>query len=61
MWKDIHSTIMTANHAYSAHIKLFRSKLLSWNTKLKIYNFNTTHSKLWVGSLDNNFRRNTCS
>jgi hypothetical protein len=29
MWKDIHSTIMTANHAYSAHIKLFRSKLLS--------------------------------
>jgi hypothetical protein len=37
MWKDIHSKIMTANLAYSAHIKLFRSKLLSRNTKLKIY------------------------
>jgi hypothetical protein len=37
MWNDIHSIIMTANHAYSAHIKLFRSKLLSRNTKLEIY------------------------
>jgi hypothetical protein len=37
MCKDIHSKIMTANRAYSAHIKLFRSKLLSRNTKLKIY------------------------
>jgi hypothetical protein len=37
MWKDIHSKIMTTNRAYSAHIKLFRSKLLSRNTKLKIY------------------------
>jgi hypothetical protein len=37
MWKDIHSKIMTANRAYSAHIKLFRSKFLSRNTKLKIY------------------------
>jgi hypothetical protein len=37
MWKDIHSKIMTANRAHSAHIKLFRSKLLSRNTKLKIY------------------------
>jgi hypothetical protein len=26
MLKDIHSKIMTANRAYSAHIKLFRSK-----------------------------------
>jgi hypothetical protein len=37
MWKDIHSKIMTASRAYSAHIKLFSSKLLSRNTKLKIY------------------------
>jgi hypothetical protein len=37
MWKDIHYKMMTANRAYSAHIKLFRSKLLSRNTKLKIY------------------------
>jgi hypothetical protein len=37
MWKDIHSKTMTENRAYSAHIKLFRSKLLSRNTKLKIY------------------------
>jgi hypothetical protein len=29
MWKDIHSKNMTANRAYSAHIKLFRSKFLS--------------------------------
>jgi hypothetical protein len=29
MWKDIHSKIMKANCAYSAHINLFRSKLLS--------------------------------
>jgi hypothetical protein len=35
MWKDIHFKIMTANRAYSAHIKLFRSKLLSRNNKLK--------------------------
>jgi hypothetical protein len=35
MRKNIHSKIMTANLAYSAHIKLFRSKLLSRNTKLK--------------------------
>jgi hypothetical protein len=27
MCKDIHSNIMTANRAYSAHIKLFRSKI----------------------------------
>jgi sorting nexin-29 len=37
MWKDIHSKIITANRAYSAHIKLFRSKRSSRNTKLKIY------------------------
>jgi hypothetical protein len=37
MCKDIHSKILTSNHAYSTHIKLFRSKLLSRNTKLKIY------------------------
>jgi hypothetical protein len=37
MWKDIHSKIMTENRAYSVHIELFRSKLLSQNTKLKIY------------------------
>jgi hypothetical protein len=37
MWKDIHSKITTANRAYSAHIKHFRSKSLSQNTKLKIY------------------------
>jgi hypothetical protein len=36
MWTDIHSKIMTANRAYSAYIKLLRSKLLSRNTKLKI-------------------------
>jgi hypothetical protein len=29
MWKDNHSKIMTANRAYSAHIKRFRSKPLS--------------------------------
>jgi hypothetical protein len=37
MWKDSHSKIMTENRAYSAHIKLFRSTILSRNTKLKIY------------------------
>jgi hypothetical protein len=37
MWKDIHSKIRTENRTYSAHIKLFRSKSLSRNTKLKIY------------------------
>jgi hypothetical protein len=37
MWKEIHSKIMTAIRAYSAHMKLFRSKHLSRNTKLKIY------------------------
>jgi hypothetical protein len=37
MWADIHSKIMTANQAYSAYIKLLRPKLLSRNTKLKIY------------------------
>jgi hypothetical protein len=31
---DIHSKIVTANRAYAAHIKLFRSKLLSRNTEL---------------------------
>jgi hypothetical protein len=62
MWKDIHSKIMTANRAYSAHIKLFIPKLLPRNTKLKnIENSNTTHSKLWIGILDNDFRRNECS
>jgi hypothetical protein len=29
MWADIHSKIMTANHAYSVYIKLLQSKLLS--------------------------------
>jgi hypothetical protein len=37
MWADIHSKLMTANRAYSAYIKLLWSKLLSRNTKLKIY------------------------
>jgi hypothetical protein len=37
MWTDIHSKIITANGAYAAHIKLFRSKLLSCNTKLHTY------------------------
>jgi hypothetical protein len=35
MWADIHSKLMTAKCAYSAYIKLLRSKLLSQNTKLK--------------------------
>ena len=33
-WTDIHSKIMTANHAYKEHIKLFRSQFLSRSTKL---------------------------
>jgi len=34
LWTDLHSKTMTANCARLAHIKCFRSKLLSWNTKL---------------------------
>jgi DNA-binding transcriptional regulator/RsmH inhibitor MraZ len=37
MWTDIHSEIMPANGAYSAHNILFRSNLFSQNNKLKIY------------------------
>jgi hypothetical protein len=37
MWKDIHFKIMTANCAYLANIELFRCKILSRNTKLKLY------------------------
>ena len=36
MWVGIRSRIMTANCMYLAHIKLFRSKLMSWNIKLKL-------------------------
>jgi len=39
-WKqnvDIHSKIMTANHAELAHIKCFRPNFLPWNTNLKLY------------------------
>jgi hypothetical protein len=44
MWTDSHSIITTANCAHSAYNKLFKSKLLSWNTKIKnLQNFNTTH------------------
>jgi hypothetical protein len=34
IWADVHSKIITA---YSAYIKLLRSKLLSRNIKLKLY------------------------
>jgi hypothetical protein len=34
---DVRSNIMVANHAYLAHIKLFRSKFLSQNTELKLH------------------------
>jgi hypothetical protein len=46
--KDIHSKIMTANRAYSAHIKIFRSKLLSQNTKLKTYRNLSYGSEAWT-------------
>jgi hypothetical protein len=37
IWADIHSKIIRASCAYLAYIKLLQSKLLSRNTKLKIY------------------------
>jgi hypothetical protein len=62
MWKGIHSKIMTAKRAYSAHIKLFKSELLSRNTKLKIYK-TLIRPILSYGSesLDSDLKRNECS
>ena len=50
--KEIQRRILAGNRTYFAAISLFRSRLLSRDTKIALYKTNKTGSVVWSGSMD---------